>query len=140
MYPEYTHYAFRQNAGDGYHYAWARIRVESFDNVCIDEMAYCTIPNYPLQWGQTNITEGLEEETIKTDFTVYPNPAKNVLFVETRRATSLPDPTYRITNLMGQTQLQGCITAENQQINIENLPAGMYFISMDNQTTKFIVR
>ncbi|MBP5266295.1 MAG: leucine-rich repeat domain-containing protein, partial [Lachnospiraceae bacterium] len=97
MYPEYTHYAFRQNAGDGYHYAWARIRVESFDNVCIDEMAYCTIPNYPLQWGQTNITEGLEEETIKTDFTVYPNPAKNVLFVETRRATSLPDPTYRIT-------------------------------------------
>ena len=73
--------------------------------------------------------------------TVYPNPANNVLFVETRRATSLPaEQEYRITNLMGQTLLQGTITAENQQINIEKLPAGMYFISVDGETVKFVVK
>ena len=72
--------------------------------------------------------------------TVYPNPANGVLFVETRLIASLPDPTYRITNLMGQTLLQGYITAEKQQINIEKLPAGMYFITYAGETLKFVVK
>jgi hypothetical protein len=46
---------------------------------------------------------------------------------------------YRITNLMGQTLLQGRIDAENQQIDISALPAGMYFISVGEQTVKFVV-
>jgi len=82
---------------------------------------------------------------------VYPNPADGVLFV---RLPNPPDPLkrgncdspatdkteYRITNLMGQTLLQGHINAENQQINIENLPSGMYFITLGGQTVKFVVR
>ena len=84
---------------------------------------------------------GIEEDGPSTDagaLTVYPNPANNVLFVETRHGTSLPDQTYRITNLMGQTLLQGSINAETQQINIASLPAGMYFLSMGNTTQKFV--
>ena len=71
-------------------------------------------------------------------FAVYPNPANNVLFVETQCFASLPAETYRITNLMGQTVQRGSITAEKQQINIETLPAGMYFITVDEQTLKFV--
>jgi hypothetical protein len=57
------------------------------------------------------------------------------------RATSLPaEQKYRITNLMGQTVLSGNITAENQQINIKRLPAGMYFITIGNATQKFVVK
>ena len=73
-------------------------------------------------------------------FAVYPNPTDGILFVQTLRATSLPNQTYRITNLMGQTILQGNISAENQQIDIANLPEGMYFISVDAQTVKFVVK
>ena len=73
-------------------------------------------------------------------FSCYPNPANGVLFVETRLIASLQDPTYRITNLMGQTLLQGNITAETQQINIEKLPAGMYFITFAGETRKFVVK
>jgi hypothetical protein len=62
------------------------------------------------------------------------------LFVETRHGTSLPDQTYRITNLMGQTVLSGNIIAENQQINVSSLPEGMYFISIGDMTRKFVVR
>ena len=74
--------------------------------------------------------------------TVYPNPASNILFV---RLPQCDSPTagqteYRIINLMGQTLLQGTITAENQQINIEKLPAGMYFISINGETVKFVVK
>ena len=86
---------------------------------------------------------GIEEDSPSTGsgtLGVYPNPANNTLFVETRLIASLPDLTYRITNLMGQTLLQGNITTENQQIDISSLPAGMYFISVGGQTVKFVVR
>ena len=73
-------------------------------------------------------------------FTVYPNPTNGVLFVETRRATSLPDQTYHITNLVGQTVLSGNIIADNQQINVSSLPQGMYFITFAGETRKFVVR
>ena len=72
--------------------------------------------------------------------TVYPNPTHSILFVETVCTPSLPGQTYRITNLMGQTLMTGNITAETQQIDVTNLPQGMYFISIGDQTRKFIVR
>ena len=88
---------------------------------------------------------GIEEDNPSTDLEtlmVYPNPAYGFLFV---RLPQCDSPTtgqteYRITNLMGQTLLQGSINAETQQIDIANLPAGMYFISLGEQTVKFIVR
>ena len=73
-------------------------------------------------------------------FAVYPNPTDGILFVQTLRATSLPDQTYRITNLMGQTLLTGHISAETQQIDISTLPSGMYFISVGETTLKFVKR
>ena len=85
---------------------------------------------------------GLEEDGPSTGsgtLTVYPNPTNGILFVETRRATSLPEQTYRITNLMGQTVLSGNITAETQQIDVSALPEGMYFITFAGETRKFVV-
>ena len=73
--------------------------------------------------------------------TVYPNPANDVLVVETQNFASLPTTiAYRITNLMGQTVLSGYITAENQRINISNMSEGIYFITVDGQTVKFVVK
>ena len=77
-------------------------------------------------------------------FTVYPNPTDGVLTVSVR-LPQCDSPTtgqtaYRITNQMGQTLLTGNISAETQQIDITNLPAGMYFISVDAQTMKFVVK
>ena len=85
----------------------------------------------------------IEEDAPSEDgtLTVYPNPTSSVLFIETQRATFLPNQTmYRITNLMGQTLQQGSITAETQQIDIASLPKGMYFISVGEQTVKFVVK
>ena len=77
--------------------------------------------------------------TPSTGLMVYPNPANGVLFVETVCTPSLPDQTYRITNLMGQTVLSGNINADNQQINVSSLPQGMYFITFAGETRKFVV-
>ena len=85
---------------------------------------------------------GVEEDgpsTPLTELVIYPNPTDGTLFVQTLRATSLHDQTYRITNVMGQTLLTGQITAENQQINVSSLPQGMYFITFAGETQKFVV-
>jgi hypothetical protein len=86
-------------------------------------------------------TDGINNAPIDNGFTVYPNPANGVLFVETQNFASLLNQTeYRITNLMGQNLLQGHITAETQQINIGKLPAGMYLITIAGETRKFAVK
>ena len=86
---------------------------------------------------------GVEEDgpsTPLTELVIYPNPTDGTLFVQTLRATSLHDQTYRITNVMGQTLLTGKITDENQQIDVSSLPQGMYFITFAGETRKFVVR
>ena len=80
------------------------------------------------------------DETKEDYYLVYPNPANNILFVETQRAPALSGPTYRINNLMGQTLLQGTINADTQRIHIEKLSAGLYFITIGKVTKKFEVR
>ena len=85
---------------------------------------------------------GVEEDGPSTGsetFAVYPNPTNGVLFVETVCTPSLPDQTYHITNLVGQTVLSGNIIADNQQINVSSLPKGMYFITFAGETRKFVV-
>lgn len=77
-------------------------------------------------------------ETSENGFAVYPNPTRGTLFVETQNIATLTNPTYRITNLMGQTLMQGTIHTETQQIDISNLPTGMYFFSVSEQTVKLI--
>ena len=78
-----------------------------------------------------------EHETMA--FRVYPNPANGVLFVETRHGTSLPGETYRIMNPIGQTVMEGQIMSEKQQIDMRNLPNGVYFITVGGATRKFVV-
>jgi len=83
--------------------------------------------------------EGIDE-TVEGVFSIYPNPTSSILAVETHGRASLPDQTYRISNLMGQTLTTGIIHEETQQIDVTDLPQGMYFISIGDQTRKFIVR
>jgi hypothetical protein len=81
------------------------------------------------------------DEIVESPFQVYPNPTNGILFVETRRATSLQKATeYRITNLMGQTLQSGRIASDRQQLDVSALPAGMYLLTIDGTTVKFIVK
>lgn len=83
-------------------------------------------------------TDGIEE-FFGEMFSFYPNPTHDVLFVQTLRATSLPAETYRIANLMGQTLQTGNLDGEKQQIDVSNLPNGLYFLTIAGVTQKFVV-
>ena len=89
---------------------------------------------------------GLDEPTA-IPFTIYPNPTNGVLTIQHSALTTsnashfnIPNSSFRITNLMGQTVQTGNLNAETQQIDVSGLPQGMYFISIGDVTQKFVVR
>ena len=77
------------------------------------------------------------DETETEGFLLHPNPASSILVITNNVIPSSPNINYFITNLLGQTLLTGQITSGSQQIDVESLPAGMYFITLGNQTLKF---
>ena len=79
------------------------------------------------------------DENNAMEIKVYPNPTNGILFVETRRATSLrAEIEYFITNVTGQTLLSGHITDESQQIDVSGLAEGMYFVRIQNNSKTII--
>ena len=92
-----------------------------------------------------NLHNGIEEDGPSTGsgaFVVYPNPTNGVLNISMRlpQCDSPTDQTYRVINMMGQTVLTGSLNAETQQIDVTGLAEGMYFISVGEETRKFVVR
>ena len=69
------------------------------------------------------------EEVIKADFTVYPNPANESLFIE---SISLRDnQQVKIYNQLGKLVLNS--EHKNGSVDISTLPAGLYFIELEYQ-------
>ncbi|MBR5081648.1 MAG: T9SS type A sorting domain-containing protein [Bacteroidales bacterium] len=90
----------------------------------------------PRPMGYENV-----KECPVTNLVVYPNPTNGILFVETHgRASQRTDQSYRITNLMGQILRIGSIMGDSQSLDVSALPAGMYLLTIDGATVKFVVK
>ena len=85
--------------------------------------------------------EGLAEQKTPL-FDVYPNPANSVLYVRLPQCDSptMNKTAYRITNLLGQTLQTGNLTGDHQPLDVSILPSGMYLLTVDGATVKFVVR
>ena len=117
-------------------------RVESLRCYWIEDELVFKIGDEDCDAIYKNIHFGVDEDGPSTGsgtLVVYPNPTNGVLTIH-HSAFIIPHSAFRISNLMGQTLLQGRISSETQQIDISTLPAGMYFISVGEQTVKFVVR
>jgi hypothetical protein len=71
---------------------------------------------------------------------VYPNPADEIMFVQAPEMTG-----YTITNMIGQTiRMDKFQTVNNRSVEISDMPAGVYFITIESlngsYTSKFMVR
>lgn len=91
---DYTHLvvfkaALRLTDGENHYYGW----LEAFELVHfntnppnidfkVSRTCFCTIPNYPLVWGQTSHYDDTEEKTAAVFATVLPNPGKDELTVK----------------------------------------------------------
>ena len=78
------------------------------------------------------------DETAAEDIMVYPNPANDIIYVETFPETSQISD-FQIVNILGETVLSGPITSESMQIDVSNLPAGLYLLKIADKSVKIVV-
>lgn len=78
---------FRKAVNGGWCYGWLRCTVILFPSYggCtfkLIDMAYCTIPDYPLVFGQTEFMDIDENEYDTSDARLFPNPAEDRLSLQ----------------------------------------------------------
>ena len=97
--------------------------------------AYCTIPDYPLRVGQTDFTWDVMEENQTTAFaTLYPNPTTGLVTFMGKDLKAA-----EVVNALGQRVATAKGQGEQFTVDISNLPAGVYFVTItDNEGRKCV--
>lgn len=128
---------FHKVDGNDNYYAWAKIyfyidghghhpsygEYELVYAFC-DCMAYCTIPDYPLRWGQTDLTWGVEEDG-EPFVAIHPNPANDSFTLTGEQLSEAR--LYSVTGqLVGTKQGNG---TESLTMDISDLSSGLYFVT-----------
>jgi Pregnancy-associated plasma protein-A/Secretion system C-terminal sorting domain len=70
---------------------------------------------------------------------LYPNPATSLVSVQTSDSLFVP-LNLGIYNSMGQKVMSARLTQHLQQINVEQLPTGIYYIKSENSRNRHIAR
>lgn len=96
----------------------------------MQEIAWLTVQDYPNNCLNTFTT--LQNEIEKPSFGIYPNPANDRIYLNTRWNSSI----YTLHDLNGKIIMQGRYSAEG--INVEDLKIGTYYIKMNGMVEKFI--
>jgi hypothetical protein len=94
--------------------------------VWVPRMAYCTIPDYPLVYGQISV-DGVFAGTEDVPVKVYPNPTSDYVKIEVYHSYQ-HIAVYSIDGrLLFETQ---DATAQPATINVANLKSGVYIIKV----------
>jgi uncharacterized delta-60 repeat protein len=79
--------------------------------------------------GEGEITS-ITENTMKADFTVYPNPNTGIFTIELDATLQFANYTLRIMNTLGQEVYQSTIATPQATIDISTLSKGIYLLSL----------
>jgi hypothetical protein len=94
-------------------------------DVAVHEMAYCTIPNYPLLIGQTDFTLDVDENESKAFAFIYPNPTTGMVTIMGKDLKQA-----EVFNALGQQVATAKSEGERMTVDISALPAGVYFVNV----------
>jgi hypothetical protein len=122
-------FGYKLSIDENNYYGWFSISTtynETDKYFCIDKMAFCTIPNYPLLWGQTEIENSVPQtesdgamlylDYINGESKLGLSSESEILAVE-------------ITSANGQLLKKQSVKNANQtEIDVSNLPAGVYVV------------
>ena len=105
---------------------------------CISRLAYCTVPNYPLRWGQTSFDYNVEEND-ETRLTLHPNPTNSIVNIVGENIS-----TIEVINIIGQTILKSDFNSETITVDLSGQPAGIYFFTIidkkGNKCTRKVIK
>jgi hypothetical protein len=80
---------------------------------------------------------GIEDNSIKLDFTAYPNPTINFLTLNVGNA-ELSTLSFQLYDLRGELIESRKILSSTEKIGMENLPSAMYFLKVANNYIEII--
>ena len=137
-------WCFRLKDGNNYYYGWASTGAFSEPNpgmphnkvyVALYDLAYCTIPNYSLKWGQTSVQTDVEENNIPVFSPVHPNPTTGIVTISGQDLKSAD-----VFNTLGQQVATATGKGETLQIDLSGRPAGIYFVNITDEEGRKCVR
>ena len=73
-------------------------------------------------------TVGIDNLNNANDVQVYPNPTNNLLHINNVK----DDISYRLQNIVGQCIQMGTFQHANNDLNLQELPAGIYLLELTN--------
>lgn len=95
--------------------------------ICINRMAYCNIPDYPLHAGQTSLTN-IEENEAHRIAKLHPNPTTGIVHIEDVECAEV-----QVYNTLGQMLK----TSQNtNQVSLGGLPQGVYLLRVTTKDGK----
>lgn len=139
----YKHYGFRIQRDDGYYYGWFKtydreISEKNEKRVVhhgFDRTAFCTIPNYPLRWGETEILDVEENSEANAFATLHPNPTTGIIIVNGENLRQA-----EVFNMLGQQVLSVQGKGNELHIDMASLPAGVYFVNITDEEGRKCMR
>ncbi|MBQ3594908.1 MAG: T9SS type A sorting domain-containing protein [Bacteroidales bacterium] len=120
-----------------YCYGWIRLSYDRLSgdafSITIYDMAYCTIPNYPLRFGQTSFTDVDENGYELPEAMLFPNPADDKLSL--RISGDISCDNVMIYGIDGRLLKMQNDDFEN--IDVSDMSGGIYItkITLDNGIT-----
>ena len=130
---KYDRYGFRFVQNNSNIYGWFETYKTS-DSWAFDRTALCTIPDYPLQCGQTAFTD-IGEDLSDGFVSVRPNPTSDVVTVSGENLKQA-----EVRNVVGQTVAVKKAEGEELFFDFSTQPAGLYFITVTGQNGERCVK
>ena len=134
------HVGLRHHVGnENYYYGWIRFNIRYLGDdegplITIHDMAYCTIPNYPLMFGQKDFMDIEENEYATTKASLFPNPVEDRLSLQLSENVSCKNVgIYGIDGRLLKSQNDNF-----ENIDVSDLPTGLYIAKINlNDGTVF---
>ena len=130
----------RRSNGENYYYGWAEFEEERDGAnytalLHLSRTCYCTIPNYPLVWGQTSLTEDIDENEASSFAILHPNPTTGQVTIMGQDLK-----TAEVFNTLGQCVTTAKGKGERITLDISDLPSGIYFVNITDGEGRKCVR
>lgn len=131
--------------GNDVYYGWVRALTKNegpyIKSYTIDKYAYCKMPNYPLLWGQTEITTSIPDEKMCTTGIVTISLNNDQVLINSKNVIQ----NVTVTGITGTEVLTKTgINSKSAEINIGNIAHGTYIVRIEHKDgtvyTKQIVR
>ena len=130
----------RKRVGDSFIYGWLDLQMFwspelGYLHIHLYGTAFSTFPDYPLMAGQTSLTWNVEENNTIAIATIYPNPTTGLVTITGQDLKSA-----EVFNTLGQKVATARSEGETMQIDLSELPIGVYFVNITNKEGRKCVR